>query len=120
MTETTKFHKPNFDSRQDFTKFLVDLKEMLVKAQVNNYKDWLYALRTIKSHYMGLVNPDHLEKWQEKYDKIKKEVDINSQNKNLSTYNPENDLFKLQEELNEISAPLYLPTGEEDDDNEDW
>lgn len=119
-TENIKFHKAGYDSRLHFSKFLVDLKEMILKSQMSSANDWFYSLRTFASHVMGFVEPKKLKEWFELYKEKKEKHDLSKQNNKYNSYNPESDLFNLQDILFEMSAPLFLPMGDDDDDDEDW
>ena len=120
MIETegnNNFNKAGYDSRLHFSKFIVELKEMLLRCQTIDYKTWIYGLRTFQSHMYGLVPPKKLNEWETDFNKIANRYNISMQNRD-NIYNPEVDLFEMQGKMFAMTAPLYLPINDEDVDDE--
>ena len=125
MTQSTEkaedkitFHKAGFDSRIPFSRYLVELKEVLLRS-TDNIENWMYALRLFHSNMQGLSHPTKLKEWKDKYKIVYSKYTTSKSNRgNGVNYNPEQDLFDLQDELFELTAPLYLPISDEDADDE--
>ena len=118
MAEEGSFHKAGYDSRLHFSKFLVDLRERVLLS-ITNHKQWMFELRNYYSHINGFVEPKKLNEWIKEFKRIVTKYNISEQNKQ-NDYNPQEDLFNLQDDIFEMSSGLFLPKQDEDDDDEDW
>jgi len=119
FTNESKFHKAGFDSRIPFSNLLVKLREVLLYS-TDDYNLWLRSLRIYYSNVKGYIKPEEADAWLKAFEKVLKDYNVSRQNKS-SYYNPEVDIFKLQDKIFDLTAGLYLPLNDEDDDdNEDW
>lgn len=118
------YKKPGYDSRQHFAKFLVELKQE-IKSIRNDYtkgiEDWLESLREYYSHCKGHAKPELMKEWLQHWQEV-----VNYAKKTLShpkrieievnILTPE--IYKLQDDIFEITAHLFLPSSE--DEKEDF
>jgi hypothetical protein len=110
--------KVNYDSRLHFSKFLVEMREKILNS-THNYNEWMFNLRNYSSHIQGLITPEQLEPWVKEFNELVKAYNISLQNRQTN-YNIQGKLFDLQDKIFKMSSQLFLPKGDDDDDNEDW
>ena len=117
-------NKPSYDARQHFSRFLVELRVEIARS-TNDINAWMDNLLKLASNCAGLVDNNKLKEWHKHQQEITKRYNckyiINQQNykSNGNSINVEQSfkgvMFKLQSELYEITAPLFLPISAGDD-----
>ena len=122
--EKEQSHKAAYDARLYFSRFLVELRVEIAKS-TDDINLWMDNLLKLASNCAGLVDNNKLKEWHKHQQEITKRYNckyiINQQNykSNGNSINVEQSfkgaMFKLQSELYEITAPLFLPISAGDD-----
>jgi len=118
--DNNNYSKPAFDSRIPFSNFLVKLREEVHQSS-NNINEWRISLRKYYSETKGFIEPTKSTKWLKDFNDIIGRTNLSNQNRN-SIYNPEQDMFKLQDDIYTLTTGLFLPmkSDSEDLDFDDW
>ena len=116
METTYQNKKPGYDSRQPHAVFLVDLKKAILQS-TGRVDDWLRALNIYSSFFEGMVREDEMKSWCDMSQDTEKKITLSRQNK-FTKIDETKLLLKLQREIFRITAPLYIPINQDDDNEE--